>query len=42
MVKIVKQFCKKCKKPTLDQWDSILYEQNKIQKQTFTSTLYYI
>lgn len=34
MVKITKQFCKKCKKPTLDQWDSILYEQKqKFKKQ---------
>ena len=29
MVKIAKQFCKKYKKPTLDQWDSILYEQKQ-------------
>lgn len=29
MVKIVEQFCKKYKKPTLDQWDSILYEQKQ-------------
>lgn len=36
MVKIVKQFCKKCR--NLDQWDSILYEQKqKFKNKTFTS-----